>query len=109
MSQAFFDGYDGLELTLPNGHAIKAKVLTLEQAAHFLRLYGKRKEDPEAMYAIMAEFPKAVHLPGLATECTVAEFWDVFDAFFDRRTRPGIPATPSPAPSPAAPPPGTPS
>ena len=106
MPQAFFDGYDGLELELPNGHKVKAKVLPLAKAVEFLRLWGKRKDDPEAAYTILTEFPAAVGLVKEMDELTIAEAWDVFDAFFDRRTRPGNPATPAPTPTPA-PSPGT--
>jgi len=99
MSQAFFDGYAGMEIPLPNGRTVKAKVLPLDRAAHYLRLWAKRKDDPEVPYTILAEFPKEVNLVAECNELTTAEFWDVFDSFFDRRVKRDGP-TPAPTPAP---------
>lgn len=101
-AQGFFDGYAGMELEFPTGEIVKVKPLSLERAAHWLRLWERhtgakdRPSDPEAKYEIFRDFPKEVGLEAQFARLTLEEFWDVFDCFFGRRkTRP--PSVPTPA------------
>src|SRR5437879_4441315 len=97
MSQGFLDGYAGIVLELPNGRKVTGKVLTLARAAHYLNLWTQK--DAAGRDAILMEFPKEVGLEHELNELTIEEFWEVFDAFFGRRAKPGSPLpTPSPAP-----------
>ena len=98
MSQGFLDGYNGIALELPNGRRVTGKVLPLARAAHYLGLWMKRKDDPAAVATILAEFPAEVGLRDELNELTIEEFWEVFDAFFGRRAKPGEMAPPPAAP-----------
>jgi hypothetical protein len=98
MSQGFLDGYNGIALELPNGRTVTGKVLPLARAAYYLGLFIKK--DDGARDQIIAEFPAEVGLAAELNELTLEEFWEVFDAFFGRRAKPGAPAPTSPTPAP---------
>ena len=113
----FFDGFAGLELPLPNGRLLRAKVLPLATAVRFLRLAEKMAtfaadgteipaEDPEARFTILAEFPQAVELldgtsVDVWNELTIAEFWVVFWGFFGPRGKREAPPSPATAAAPS--------
>ena len=93
--QAFLDGYDGVEVELPDGSTVICKVLTVERVAHYMRLYQKCEQgDAGAMLKMVDEFPRDV---GLAddTKLTVGELFDLVRRFFSAR-RPKRPPEPPP-------------
>jgi len=96
MSQGFLDGYAGIRLTLPNGREVTGKVLPLKRAVYYINLWGK----PESRDQLLLEFPKEVGLEAEMDELTVEECWEVVDAFFGRRVKPGDPLPTPPAPAP---------
>lgn len=104
--QAFLDGYDGVEVELPDGSTVVCKVLTVERIAHYMRLYQQCEQgDAGAMLAMVDEFPKEVGLAD-GTKLTVGELFDLVRRFFSARRpkRPTeLPTTSARSPVPVAP------
>ncbi len=99
--QAFLDGYDGVEVELPDGSTVICTVLTVERVAHYMRLYQKCEQgDSGAMLKMVEEFPKEVGLTD--AKLTVGELFDVVRCFFSARRpkRPTEPTIPIPPMSP---------
>ena len=82
--QAFLDGYDGVEVELPDGSTVICTVLTVERVAHYMRLYQQCEQgDASAMLTMVEQFPKEV---GLANaKLTVSELFDVVRRFFSAK------------------------
>ncbi len=82
--QAFLDGYDGVEVELPDGSSVICTVLTVERVAHYMRLYQQCEQgDAGAMLKMVDEFPKEVGLKD--AKLTVGELFDVVRRFFSAR------------------------
>ncbi len=95
--QAFLDGYDGVEVELPDGSIVICKVLTVERVAHYMRVYQKCEQgDSGAMLTLLDEFPKEVGLADV--KLTVSELFDLVRCFFSARRpkRPTEPIVPVP-------------
>lgn len=56
------DAYDGVEIRLRNDVVVRTDPLTVREAAGYLRLLGKAKDDPDAHAEFLDYFPKRLGL-----------------------------------------------
>ena len=84
--QAFMEGYDSVELQLPNGETIRCKPLKLSESVKFLRLLDDvRKGETGAIVSILDEFPKALGQEEAFEELLPMEVLEVVGGFFAYR------------------------
>ncbi len=80
------DCYNDFTITLPNGREVTGKVPKLKKAFHFMTLLaGSAGGNNKATLKLLDEFPREVDLEDELNELTLAEFFDVVNAFFARR------------------------
>ena len=86
MSQqsAYFNGYDAVELPVPSGAVIRCRPLSVPESARFHRMFNDIADaNPDAIWTLMEEFPKAVDAEeAFGREVHPAEFLQVVADFF---------------------------
>lgn len=62
------DSYDAVELRLGGGVVVRVPPLTVEEAAAYLRLLGKSRDDADAHVRFLTEFPRRMSIEDVRLE-----------------------------------------